>query len=341
MINSKLKTQNSKLQLKFQNYKFLLTLLLLFTFYFLLFTLLNDQQAWRVEAQSTIGILRGVSCIPANWLCKTEDTVLPDVLCCWWHCLPKEILPPHTCPTNADLGQKDGTGKTGNDRHYYYYDYDLEKVVDVPPALPAQTTLPPAPPTSCSAPFGWPSGQGRVTLSYRACHLYSGCHTGIDIVTKENNPVYATLSGKVVFAGDSGNAGKKVVVECGGWEYAVVYYHLNSISVKAGDQVVAGQTKIGTEGKSGRVSAAHLHYEVWKNGQLTNPAAYLPYSGCVDWTEGGVGGGFCPGSGCTPECPDTVSCEKAREQGRCGITLNPHNIIANILYKIAKVFLVT
>ena len=76
------------------------------------------------------------TCKPEEWLCKTEDTVLPDVLCCWWHCLPKEILPPHLCPTNQDLGQKDGTGKTGADRHYYYFDYDLEKIIEVPPVLP-------------------------------------------------------------------------------------------------------------------------------------------------------------------------------------------------------------
>ena len=86
--------------------------------------------------ESPVGVLRGIACTPSEWLCKTEDTVLPDILCCWWHCLPKEILPPHLCPTNADLGQKDGTGKTGTDRHYYYFDYDLEKVVEVPPVLP-------------------------------------------------------------------------------------------------------------------------------------------------------------------------------------------------------------
>ncbi len=124
--------KNSKLQFKIQNYKFLFVSLLFFVLCSLFFSFDQTVSA----EQSAVGVLRGIACIPSNWFCKTEDTTLPDILCCWWHCLPKEILPPHECPTNQDLGQKDGTGKTGADRHYYYFDYDLEKVVEVPPVLP-------------------------------------------------------------------------------------------------------------------------------------------------------------------------------------------------------------
>lgn len=74
-------------------------------------------------------------CSPNEWLCKGGDVERPDVECCWEKCLPMPIDPPYECPTNTDGGQKDGTGKTGADRRYFYYDFDLGKIVEVPPVV--------------------------------------------------------------------------------------------------------------------------------------------------------------------------------------------------------------
>lgn len=56
------------------------------------------------------------------------------------------ITTPYDCPTNVDEGQKEGTGKTAGDRRYSYYDFDLGKIVNVPPvvipASQAQANLP-------------------------------------------------------------------------------------------------------------------------------------------------------------------------------------------------------
>jgi murein DD-endopeptidase MepM/ murein hydrolase activator NlpD len=52
------------------------------------------------------------------------------------------------------------------------------------------------------------------------------------------------------------------------------YGHLSRIAVSAGDEVSRGDV-IGYVGSTGRSTGAHLHYEVWMNGRLTNPMTLL------------------------------------------------------------------
>jgi murein DD-endopeptidase MepM/ murein hydrolase activator NlpD len=49
-----------------------------------------------------------------------------------------------------------------------------------------------------------------------------------------------------------------------------VYAHLESMKVRSGQRVRAGQ-QIGTVGMSGQAVAPHLHYEVRKDGAALNP----------------------------------------------------------------------
>jgi len=53
------------------------------------------------------------------------------------------------------------------------------------------------------------------------------------------------------------------------------YFHLNGFSVETGQTVRAGEV-IGTVGRTGvKVSNAHLHFEVHKDGELKDPARFL------------------------------------------------------------------
>jgi murein DD-endopeptidase MepM/ murein hydrolase activator NlpD len=52
------------------------------------------------------------------------------------------------------------------------------------------------------------------------------------------------------------------------------YGHLSRIAVSPGQQVKRGDV-IGYVGATGRATAAHLHYEIWMNGRLTNPLRLL------------------------------------------------------------------
>lgn len=112
-------------------------------------------------------------------------------------------------------------------------------------------------------------------------------HSGTDISCAKGLPVYSTHAGTVVTAANLGNKsyGKYIVIKCNTSEGVRYFYyaHLNSIDVKRGDFVSAGET-IGSVGSTGNSNGYHLHYEVRgsKNsyGSLRNPTQnpyeYLP-----------------------------------------------------------------
>ena len=52
------------------------------------------------------------------------------------------------------------------------------------------------------------------------------------------------------------------------------YGHLSEISVRAGQEVKAGQV-IGKVGYTGRSTGPHLDYEVLYQGKLKNPMEYI------------------------------------------------------------------
>lgn len=110
-------------------------------------------------------------------------------------------------------------------------------------------------------------------------------HKGIDIRARKDDVLATENGGKVVAVNHSTNTGggKSVTVEYArtdGSKVQTTYMHLTSISVKAGDEVKAGQ-KLGVSGNTGtRTTGEHLHFGV-KNisadGKVrdVDPASYL------------------------------------------------------------------
>ena len=110
-------------------------------------------------------------------------------------------------------------------------------------------------------------------------------HKGIDIRARKDDVLATENGGKVVAVNHSTNTGggKSVTVEYArtdGSKMQTTYMHLSSISVKAGDEVKAGQ-KLGVSGNTGtRTTGEHLHFGV-KNisadGKVrdVDPASYL------------------------------------------------------------------
>jgi bla regulator protein blaR1 len=72
--------------------------------------------------------------------------------------------------------------------------------------------------------------------------------------------------------------GAEVVVIAHDGGLVSMYAHLDNSAhpptVKAGDEVAAGQ-KIGTVGMTGIVTGAHLHWAVWRSGQLIDPLSLV------------------------------------------------------------------
>ncbi len=95
-------------------------------------------------------------------------------------------------------------------------------------------------------------------------------HAGHDIAAKQGEPIGAAWDGEVVFAGESGEYGKIVVLEHqGGWRS--VYGHAHEINVQNGQQVRAGE-QIATVGQTGRATGPHLHFELRQGGLAWDPS---------------------------------------------------------------------
>jgi murein DD-endopeptidase MepM/ murein hydrolase activator NlpD len=59
-----------------------------------------------------------------------------------------------------------------------------------------------------------------------------------------------------------------------GWGIFSGYWHQSESFVQVGDTVEAGEV-IGLVGATGRVTGAHLHWEVWVNQVQVNPMVWL------------------------------------------------------------------
>jgi lipoprotein NlpD len=97
---------------------------------------------------------------------------------------------------------------------------------------------------------------------------------GIDIVAPRLTEIRAASAGKVVYSGNGLRGyGRLLIVKHAG-DYLSAYAHNDSILVKEGDSVAAGQViaRMG-DSDSDRVK---LHFEIRRYGKPLDPLAYLP-----------------------------------------------------------------
>jgi murein DD-endopeptidase MepM/ murein hydrolase activator NlpD len=100
-----------------------------------------------------------------------------------------------------------------------------------------------------------------------------GFHSGLDFCGGEGLQIFAPAAGKVVFAGPLTVRGNATLIDHG-WGVYSGFWHQSQILVNVGETVQAGQV-IGLVGGTGRVTGAHLHWEVWVNGVQVNPLDWL------------------------------------------------------------------
>jgi murein DD-endopeptidase MepM/ murein hydrolase activator NlpD len=100
-------------------------------------------------------------------------------------------------------------------------------------------------------------------------------HPGLDISADYGQPVLATGDATVSGAGPNGAYGNMVALDHG-FGIVTKYGHLSRIAVMNAQHVRRGEI-IGYVGSTGRSTGAHLHYEVWMNGRLTNPMTLLAH----------------------------------------------------------------
>ncbi len=120
---------------------------------------------------------------------------------------------------------------------------------------------------------------GRITSRYGyrvhpVTKRRESFHGGLDIAAREGAPVRASADGTVVKAEYLRNGYGKLVIIEHEKELSTYYGHLSEIMVEKGRKVRRGEV-IGTVGRTGNATGAHLHFEVRRGGFSCDPEAYL------------------------------------------------------------------
>ena len=102
-------------------------------------------------------------------------------------------------------------------------------------------------------------------------------HPGLDFGCPWGAAVVATAPGTVVFAGDRGSYGNMVEIDHGIGMHTR-YAHLSVVTVRVGVEVGKGAV-VGRVGSTGRSTGPHVHYEVWYDNTVRNPALFIAAGG--------------------------------------------------------------
>ncbi|WP_211315742.1 peptidoglycan DD-metalloendopeptidase family protein [Isoalcanivorax indicus] len=147
------------------------------------------------------------------------------------------------------------------------------------PASPPQASSPPAASTPSTPPrvagtgdvqWRWPAS-GDLLSRFSA---QQAGQTGIRIAGRDGDPVVAAAAGVVVYRGNglTGYGNLLIVKHNDRWLSA--YAHNDSMLVREGDSVDAGQ-RIATMGATGTFRT-QLHFEIRRDGQPVDPLTLLP-----------------------------------------------------------------
>ena len=120
--------------------------------------------------------------------------------------------------------------------------------------------------------------QGRISGVYGSQRYFNGeprrPHFGLDIANKTGSPVYAPISGTVVFADpDLYYSGGTLIIDHG-HGVTSTYIHLSKLDVKVGDTITQGD-KVAEIGATGRVTGPHLDWRFNWKGERLDPALLM------------------------------------------------------------------
>lgn len=123
--------------------------------------------------------------------------------------------------------------------------------------------------------ISWPVQRVKINRGYRPAKAPR--HEGVDLGGVKNTPILAAHEGVVIYTGrDFRGYGNMVLIEYSR-EWATLYAHLNSISVRAGQIVRAGDP-VGGMGRTGEATGVHLHFELLHKRQPIDPLPILSRS---------------------------------------------------------------
>jgi murein DD-endopeptidase MepM/ murein hydrolase activator NlpD len=155
---------------------------------------------------------------------------------------------------------------------------ELQQIISiVTPATPERLWegifVSPASEYAASTYFTSRYGNRRTYVGIGTDLKVSGFHTGLDFGGGTGLAITSPAAGQVVFAGPLIVRGNATIIDHG-WGVYSGFWHQSEIDVQVGELVQQGQV-IGKVGGTGRVTGAHLHWEVWANGIQVDPMEWL------------------------------------------------------------------
>lgn len=113
-------------------------------------------------------------------------------------------------------------------------------------------------------------------FGYRTDPIYkvSKFHSGVDFASAVGTEVFATGDAKVELVEQNFWGYGNIITLDHGYGYKTRYAHLSKFAVRQGQKVKRGQV-IGYVGSTGKSTGSHLHYEVIKNNELTDPMHFF------------------------------------------------------------------
>jgi lipoprotein NlpD len=130
---------------------------------------------------------------------------------------------------------------------------------------PARQTAPSATPVL----WQWPVSGGTATLTSRP-----NGGQGLTVSGQLGEEIHAAAAGRVVYTGSGLLGYGQLVILKHNETYLSAYGHTQSVAVREGDSVAAGQ-RIATMG-AGPQGEAMLYFEIRINGTPGNPLTFLP-----------------------------------------------------------------
>lgn len=101
-------------------------------------------------------------------------------------------------------------------------------------------------------------------------------HYGVDIVSKQNEPVKSVAEGTVIFSDWTQESGNVIAIQHRG-NIISVYKHNSALLKKVGTFVNSGQV-IAIIGNTGEFTTGpHLHFEMWYNGNPVDPTEFISF----------------------------------------------------------------
>ncbi|WP_375322819.1 peptidoglycan DD-metalloendopeptidase family protein [Aliivibrio logei] len=191
-----------------------------------------------------------------------------------------KATPTVSSSTKSSSVQKQSTKKVENTKSKEYV--KTNKPVTTAKSKPVAKAKPAVKPKPVSKPKSvekksekvgswlWPT-KGRIIAKFSTGDQGN---KGIDIAGQRGQDIISTAKGTVVYAGNALRGYGNLIIIKHNDDYLSAYAHNESLFVKEGQNITAGQ-KIASMGSSS-TSSVRLHFEIRFRGKSVNPQRYLP-----------------------------------------------------------------